>query len=72
MANFIGKGVFEQYSQVIELEQPLIVQNLGEFLKLPKELSYNLIVVRQSRKLGDDELISNNDEIYIFFAAMGG
>ncbi len=72
MTNFIGKGVFEKYSQAIKLEQPLIVKNLGEFLKLPKELSYNLIVVRQSRKLNDDELIHDKDEIFIFFAAMGG
>jgi hypothetical protein len=72
MTNFIGKGILEQYSQIIKLEQPLIVHNLGEFLKLPKELSYNLIVVRGSRKLNDDELILNDDEIYLFFAAMGG
>lgn len=72
MANFIGKGVFEKYSQVIKLERPIVVHDLPEFLNLPKKLSENLIVVRQNRKLNDDELIQNEDEIFFFFAAMGG
>ncbi len=72
MANFIGKGILTQFSQEIELKKPLIAHNVGRILKLPKELSSNLIVVRGSRKLNDDELIQNEDEIYLYFAAMGG
>jgi hypothetical protein len=72
MANFIGKGILAQYSQEIKLKKPLIVRNVGRLLKLPKELCSNLIVVRGSRKLNDDELIQNEDEIYLYFAAMGG
>jgi len=72
MTNFIGRGVFKQYSQVINLEKPLIVRDISKLLKFPKELSDNLIVVRQNRKLNDEEIILDCDEIYIFFAAMGG
>jgi hypothetical protein len=72
MTKFIGNGIFKAYSQVINLEQPLIVNDLGDLLKLPEELSINLIVVRGSRKLDQAELINNDDEINIYFAAMGG
>jgi hypothetical protein len=72
MANFIGKGILAQYSQEIKLKKPIIVHNVDRLLKLPKELSSNLIVVRGSRKLNDDEIIQNEDEIYLYFAAMGG
>jgi hypothetical protein len=72
MANFIGKGILAQYSQEIKLKKPIIVHHVGRLLKLPKELSSNLIIVRGSRKLNDDELIQNEDEIYLYFAAMGG
>ena len=72
MTHFIGRGILERYSQVKEIKQPLLVRDLSKFLKLPKELSDNLIVVRQNMKLDDDETILNEDEIFIFFAAMGG
>jgi hypothetical protein len=72
MTNFIGKGILAEYSQEKKLKKPLIVHDVDRFLKLPKELSYNLIVVRGSRKLNDDDLIRNEDEIYLYFAAMGG
>ncbi len=72
MAKFIGKGIYKRYSQERKLEHPIIVQDLPGLLKLPKDLSENLIVVRQNRKLNDDELIRDEDEIYFFLAIMGG
>lgn len=72
MAKFIGKGVYKRYSQERKLEQPILVQDLPTLLKVPKDLSENLIVVRQNRKLNDDELIRDEDEIYFFLAIMGG
>ncbi len=49
-----------------------MARDLPDFLKLPAELSENLIVVRKNRKLNDDELIHNDDEVYFFLAVMGG
>ncbi len=72
MTNFIGNGIFRSYSRVVKLKKPLSVHDLGKLLKLPKDLSANLIVVRGSRKLDDEELIYDDDEIYFYFAAMGG
>jgi|LDZU01.1.fsa_nt_gi hypothetical protein len=72
MTKIFGNGIFKEYSQDLCLHQTIRVKDIGEILKLPQELSNNLIVVRQSRKLNDDEEINNSDEIYLFFAAMGG
>lgn len=72
MAKFVGKGVYKKYSQVKKLEHPVLVQELPKLLKLPKELSENLIVVRENRKLSDDDLIQDQDEILFFLAVMGG
>jgi hypothetical protein len=49
-----------------------IVQDLPKFLGFPKDLSENPIVVRQNRKLCDDELFRDENEIYFFLAVMGG
>ena len=72
MTKFVGNGVYKPYSREVDLEQPIMVKDLGKFLSIPKDLSDNLIVVRQSQVLGSEELINNNDEILFFFAAMGG
>lgn len=72
MTNFVGNGVYKPYSRLVDLEQPLLVKDLGAFLNMPKDLSDNLIAVRQSQVLGSEELIQNDDEILFFFAAMGG
>ena len=72
MTKFVGNGVYKPYSREVDLDQPILVKDLGKFLNIPKDLSDNLIVVRQSQVLGSEELIHNNDEILFFFAAMGG
>ena len=72
MTKFVGNGVYTPYSCEVDLDQPIMGEDLGKFLKIPKDLSDNLIVVRQSQVLGSEELIHNNDEILFFFAAMGG
>jgi hypothetical protein len=72
MTEFIGRGILERYGQVKEIKTPLLVRDVSRFLKLPKELADNLIVVRQNKKLNEDEIILNEDKIFIFFAAMGG
>jgi len=72
MAKFIGSGPLKKYSGIVNINKPILVQELSKFLKLPKDLSENLIVVRENKKLNDDDTIQNNDEIHIFFAAMGG
>ena len=72
MTKFVGNGVYKPYSREVDLDQPILVRDLGKFLNIPKDLSDNLIVVRQSQVLGSEELIHNNDEILFFFAAMGG
>ena len=72
MTKFVGNGVYKPYSREVDLDQPILVKDLGKFLNIPKDLSDNLIVVRQSQVLGSEELINNNDEILFFFAAMGG
>ena len=72
MTKFIGNGIFKSYSQEMDLQQSIVVCDLGDLLKLPKELSTNLIVVRGNRKLDDEDLICDDDEILFYFAAMGG
>ena len=72
MTNFIGNGIYKPFSQVINLKQPLLVRDMGKLLKIPEELADNLIVVRDSRKLDDEDFIHNDDEIFFYFAAMGG
>lgn len=72
MANFIGKGAFKKYSQVIKLERPIFARDLAGLLKLPEDLSENLIVVRKNKKLNEDEVIRDDDDIYFFLAVMGG
>jgi hypothetical protein len=72
MTIFIGKGSLNKYSQIIKIRHPIMVNEVCKFLKLPKGIAENLIVVRQNKKLDEEELIQDEDQIYIFFAAMGG
>ena len=48
MTNFVGNGIYKPYSREVDLEQPILVRDLGVFLNIPKDLSDNLIVVRRS------------------------
>ena len=61
-----------KFSREITLPEQIQVCNLAELLKMPKELAEELIVVRNHRRLNEDELILDNDEIYLFLAVMGG
>ncbi len=72
MAEFIGKGSLGKYSKEITINCPIKVNEVSKLLKLPKEIAENLIVVRQNKKLSEEELIQDEDRIFIFFAAMGG
>ncbi len=72
MAKIIGKGPLRSFSQELPLAAPIKVQDLPELLNLPAELAEIAIVVRNNQKLDFDELIHNDDEIYVFMAVMGG
>ena len=72
MTKFVGKGMMQTYSQEISMSESVTVQSLPALLNIPKDLSKNLIVVRGNKKLDSDNLISNNDEIFLFLAVMGG
>ncbi len=72
MTKFIGKGVMQQFSQEVILQTQISVANLPRLLQMPQELEKNLIVVRDHRKLDENDLILNNDEIYLYLAVMGG
>ena len=72
MTKFVGESIFKPYSRDVKLKQPVLVKDLGTFLNIPKDLSNNLIVVRQNQILGGEELIHDDEEIILFFAAMGG
>jgi len=72
MTIFIGKGSLNRYSQTKTIRHPIMVNEVSKILKLPKGIAENLIVVKQNKKLNDDDLIHDEDQIHIFFAAMGG
>lgn len=72
MAKIIGKGEFRSFSQSVVLTSSIRVQDLPGLLKMPAELAEIAIVVRGNQKLDFDELINNDDEIYLFMAVMGG
>jgi len=68
----IGKGVFKNIQQEIFLNKPIKVNELEKFLSLPRDLENNLIIVRQNKKLNDDDLIYQDDKVILFFTPMGG
>jgi hypothetical protein len=72
MAKIIGKGLFRSFSQEIVLAASIKVQDLPGLLRVPAELAEVAIVVRKNQKLDFDELIHDDDEIYLFMAVMGG
>lgn len=72
MIKIIGKGVMEPFSQEIPFEEGLRVRDLPQRLKMPAELSEELVVVRNFCKLDDADLIHDLDEVRLFLQLMGG
>jgi hypothetical protein len=72
MAKFIGKGLLEPYSNEIVLTEPVTTYSLKFLLRLPEDLSENIIAVRGSRKLNDGDLVYDDDDIILFLATLGG
>ncbi len=72
MAKIIGKGALKSYSQSLVLTTAIRAQDLPGLLKIPDELAEVTILVRDHQMLDDDELIDDDDEIYLFMAVMGG
>jgi len=72
MTTFIGSGLLAPYSCELHLEHPIPISKIGKYLALPVEYEKNLIVVKGSRVLSQEESISDCDEIRIFIVPMGG
>lgn len=72
MTTFIGSGLLAPYSCELPLENPIQVSKIGKYLALPIKYEKNLIVVKGSRVLSQEESISDCDEIRIFIVPMGG
>jgi hypothetical protein len=72
MIKITGYGVMKQFSSEFLPTEELIVRNLPELLNMPKELAAELIVVRGHRKLNEDELIHDGEEVTLFLQIMGG
>jgi len=72
LVSFIGKGVLEQYSQTVEIKEPVAVACLPDLMKLPEDYRENAIAVRDGKVLLLDELIRDDDEIIVFLSVMGG
>lgn len=72
MAKIIGKDALKSFSQELFLHTAIRARDLPGLLKIPKELAEVIILVRDHQKLENDELIDNDDEIYLFMAVMGG
>ena len=72
MANFIGKGLLQEYSQEVTLTQPIMVASLPAILQIPDYLSDHLIFLRNHLRLSGKDEVLNEDEIIIFIEVMGG
>ncbi len=72
MAKFICKDPLKSYSQDKALTQSIKVRDLPGLLKIPEEYAGAIIAVRNHQKLDFDEIINDEDEIYLFLAVMGG
>lgn len=72
MIKIIGSGVMKKFSQELDIEFEIKADDLPVILNMPEPLVNNLIIVRNHRRLDSDEMINPNDEIYLFFAMMGG
>jgi hypothetical protein len=72
MAKIIGKDALKSFTQDISLPTSIRAQDLPALLKIPEELAEVTILVRNHQKLDNEEIISNDDVIYLFMAVMGG
>lgn len=72
MARFNGRGLLQPFSCEVMLTEPMLVNKLGIFLELPEGYISNLIVVRGTHKLDENDLFFNNDELILYLATMGG
>lgn len=62
----------KQFSREINPREGLKVYDLPDLLNMPKELADELIVVGGHRKLNEDELIHDGEEVTLFLQIMGG
>jgi hypothetical protein len=72
MTKFTGRGLLEPYSCEMSLEEPITVRSINTLLGLPAHYASNLVVIRGSKILSDNDRIDNTDEIILFLAVMGG
>lgn len=68
----IGVGIMKQFSCDLEVADAIAVSELASELKMPTDLADELIVVRGHRKLNEDELIHDGEEVTLFLQIMGG
>jgi len=72
LASITGKGVLKQYSQTVEIKEPVPVARLPELMKLPENYHENIIAVKDGKVLSLDELMCDDDDIIVFVSVMGG
>jgi uncharacterized membrane protein len=67
----IGVGVMKQFSRDLEVAN-IAVSELAAKLGMPQDLADELIVVRGHRKLNEEDLIHDGEEVTLFLHIMGG
>lgn len=68
----IGVGVMKRFSTDLDVANSIAVSDLAASLEMPQELADELIVVRGHRKLNEEELIHDGEEVTLFLQIMGG
>jgi molybdopterin converting factor small subunit len=68
----VGSGIMKQFSRELEIANTIAVSELAAILEMPENLADELIVVRGHRKLNEDELIHDGEEVALFLQIMGG
>jgi uncharacterized membrane protein len=67
----IGVGVMKQFSRDLEVAN-IAVSELAAKIGMPQDLADELIVVRGHRKLNEEDLIHDGEEVTLFLHIMGG
>ena len=67
----VGVGVMKQFSTELAVAN-IAVSDLAEKLGMPQDLADELIVVRGHRKLNEEELIHDGDEVHVLHLISGG